>query len=538
MGGSTGSDLGGSAGSDLGGGGAVGGDPAVGGEGGGGSEPLFHPKKLNGPNGTLISQVNELRGLTFSSTGKLYASGHVGAFTGYPGGTDRQLAVLRFNADGSLDSSWDGDGIKTLNLRGRVAVDENITNDGDEYSLGVVELTNGDIVVQANVRSPDGKGRDVLLLKLSSAGSFVNFSGGGNSSVRKVDFGWKDADNASFPNAPTAQPIDEAWGLALDSSGAEQKLVIAGYGTARKLTAKELEDGGVQRTDNDRYVVRVSAATGLVDAGFNAGAPFTFNSNGTTSDGGRRPLVEADGSIVAAGYSDVGSGNTVFALRLKPDGTPDSDFQFKLGAPEAQPILPGVAIVNPFTADGGGVECYAVAKQSTGGYITTGYGRATKDANTASTFADGSLLSSENVDALSLRLSKSGTGGALDTTFGLAGALVFQSEDQPAAIKGNAEDRARDVTVIAGDRLAYGGRFGANPAIFLATADGEADGAQGGLKAGPDGADTVPGIYTYKALSGTTSHFFRIVASPDGKRVAAVTSNHADGALLAIVNVE
>jgi uncharacterized delta-60 repeat protein len=525
----------------VGGEGGIGGtgiDP-VGGEGGtgGAPDPDFNPKKVNGPNGTLITQVNELRGLTFSSSGKIYASGHVGAFTGYPGGVDRQIAVLRFNADGTFDTSWDGDGIKVLpNLRTRDAKDEDIKNDGDEYSLGVVELKNGDIVVQANVRSPDGKGRDVKLVKLSSIGVGVNWTGT-QSYIRQVDFGWKDADNGSFPNAPAAQPVDEAWGLSLDNSGTDQKLVITGLGSSRKLTAEEAANE-TQRTDNDRYVVRVLATTGGVDPTFHGGVPYTFNSSGAVSDGGRRGLVEADGSIVAAGYADAGGATTIFALRLLPDGTPDPAFEMKLGAPETQPDLDGVAIVNPFRTDGGGAECYAVAKQSTGGYITTGYGRATKDAMTASTFADGSLLPSENVDAISLRLLKGEGNATLDTTWGLQGALVFQSEDQPAEIKGNAEDRARDVTVIANDRLAYAGRFGANPAIFLATADGEADASRGGPKSGPDGADTIPGVFTFKPLTGTTSHFFRIAASDDGKRVAAVTGNHVDGVILAVVDVE
>ena len=48
----------------------------------------------------------------------------------------------------------------------------------------------------------------------------------------------------------------------------------------------------------------------------------------------------------------------------------------------------------------------------------------------------------------------------------------------------------------------------------------------------------MPGAYLYAPLSGATSHFYAIALSPDKKRVAAVTNNHADGALLAILNVE
>jgi hypothetical protein len=72
----------------------------------------------------------------------------------------------------------------------------------------------------------------------------------------------------------------------------------------------------------------------------------------------------------------------------------------------------------------------------------------------------------------------------------------------------------------------------------VTTPDGDYDSTEGGLKAGPGGTDTIPGVYLYKPLSGSTSHFYAIALSPDKKRVAAVTNNHADGALLAVLDVQ
>lgn len=502
----------------------------LGGAGGEGPAPLLvHPAKVNGADGTLVPQVNDLRGVTYASNGKIWAAGHVGANIAYPGGVDRQIAIVRFNGDGTLDSSFDGDGIKTFNLRTRQGVDDAITNDGDEYSMGIAELPSGDVVIQANVRDAAGKGRDVVLLKMSPAGSLINWSAGpGNSppaaAVRKVDFGWNDAQSATFPGAPNAQPTDESWGIGLSPDGT--KVVVFGYGPA-KLGEMTTGDAPVQRTDNDRYVVRVNVSNGLPDATFNGGLPFSFNSGGTNSDGGRRGNVEPDGSIVSAGYTNIDGFNTIFVLRLNPDGTPDTTFT------SGTQNIPGVFAANPFAVDGGLAECYSVKRQSSGRYVTTGYGRATKAMGT-STFVP-PWLTTDNVDLVSFGLKQSNAGGVLDTTFGVAGTLAIQSE---ALNLGGTEDRGRDLVVLPGDRLVYAGRLGTAPALFVTTADGELDASEGGLTAGPGGGDTIPGVYLYAPLSGTTSHFYAIALSPDKKRVAAVTNNHADGALLAVLNVE
>jgi uncharacterized delta-60 repeat protein len=507
-------------------------DPGpIAGAGGEGPSPIvYHPAKLNGPDGTLVPQVNDLRGITYSATGgKIWAVGHVGVSTAYPTGVDRQIAVVRFLGDGTLDTSFDGDGVKTINLRTRAGIDDQITNDGDEYCMGVVELPSGDLLIQANVRDATGKGRDVVLLKMSPQGSLLTFSAGPNdtgaaATVRKVDFGWTDAQSETYPGAPGAQASDESWGIALNPQGT--KVVVFGYGPAPS-GALTNDAEPVQRTDNDRYVVQLSVATGLPDSSFNEGKPYSFNSGGVQSDGGRRGKVEADGSIVSAGYTNVDGANTIFVLRLSSTGVPDPTFTSGAAA------VAGVFSANPFSVDGGFAECYGVGRQSSGRYVTTGYGRATA-ALTPSTF-EPPWKTTDKVDIVSFGLEQGANGGLLDTTWGVAGTLAVQSEELNL---GSTEDRGRDLVVLPDDRVVFAGRFGNAPALFVTTEDGQLDTTEGGAKAGPGGADTVPGVYQYAPLSGTTSHFYAIALSPDKKRVAAVTHTHVDGALLASLDVE
>ena len=143
--------------------------------------------------------------------------------------------------------------------------------------------------------------------------------------------------------------------------------MIFGYGPAAFDVEAE------QRYDNDRYVARVLASDGSPDPAFNGdGSAFTFNTLSTFADNARRGIVEDDGSIVSAGYTNFGDGfrNHVVLLRLLPDGTADPAFGFGIPAP-------GATRFNPFVEDGGMAECYAVARQSTGRYVTTGYGAVT-----------------------------------------------------------------------------------------------------------------------------------------------------------------
>ena len=467
----------------------------------------------------VITQANDLRGLTFGKSGKIWASGHTDADP-----MNRKLVLARFNADGTPDTSFDEDGYLVYDVVM-----------GDEQSLGLAELKNGDVVVQANVSDGRGgapivdtaggadgvraNGSNVVLLRFTSEGKLVESFGQGG--IAQLQLGWAPEDDESWP-APTfnsmaamenqkysgpGYPSDQAWGVLLDASGEEEKLVINAFGPAKKVDAD-------QRFDNDRYVFRVLASTGALDPAFNGGKPYTFNTQGTLSDGGRRAFVEADGSIVSSGYTNFGMnlGNHVVLLRLKPDGTPDTSFGF--GSVDQ----PGIATFNPFVDIGGAAECYAVKRAENGRYITTGYGRATA-ANMTSKFG---YATSDGPDLVSFAVKADGSG--VDTAWGIEGTRAIQSEEKGLA---GTEDRGRDLVVLKDGRSVQVGRFGVAPAVFVVTPDGVLD---------PRSGDK--GVISYTPFGGmTTSHFFAVALSADGKQIVTATNNHAEGVLLAVLKV-
>jgi uncharacterized delta-60 repeat protein len=440
-------------------------------------------------------KANDLRGLTFGPGGKIYASGHVGTAE-----AQYQTVVARFNADGSPDAGFGTGGIVTLDLApGR-----------GEQSLSVAALSGGDVVVAVNATDADG-GISVYLLRFDDKGVRKVAPAWGDAEGKvEVVFGWANKDNALFTGQ--ARPQDTSWDLRVDRSGGGERLVVFGLGAAAQ---------GSGRTDNDRYVVRLNAATGAPDPAFNGGKPFVYHSAGVLADNARRGIVEPDGSIVAAGYTGFGNtGAHVILVRLTPAGALDTGFGNFISpadAGQAAGVNPrqGVGVLNPFRVDGGFAEAYGVARQRDGSYVTTGYGQ-TNAANGASTLG---FKTSTAPDLVTFRVKNN----AVDTAWGNKGAQAVQSEGTQ---RPSAEDRGRHLVALPDDRTVHIGRFGGIPAAFVFTKDGQLDATVDG-----DGIIEL-------ANPKIDAQFFNVALSADGKRVAATTNAHNNGARLVVLEVQ
>lgn len=441
--------------------------------------------------------ANDLRGVAFAADGKIYVSGHRGDLE-----KDTVTVVGRFNADGTPDTSFGEDGFVEVDLgEGKV-----------EQSLAVVELSGGDVVAAVNA-TEDDKASSVYLLRFDSTGAQkIGDAWGGEHGAVEVVFGWPNAKNDSFPGVE-APPQDTAWDLDVDRSGGEEKLVVNGFGSAPE---------GTGRTDNDRYVVRLLASDGSPDPAFNGGKPFSYHSAQAFSDGGRRASVEADGSIVSAGYTNLGETlrNHVILIRLKPDGTLDEGFGGFVSPTSSGDAVgltptPGVAVFNPFVGDGGFAECYGAAKLSDGSYVTTGYGAVTAEGGQSSL----GFKTTEAPDIVSFRVS----GSALSSDWGEGGQQAIQSEGLGLP---TAEDRGRMVVGISGDRTMHVGRFGGIAAVAVLDASGKLDAG-----VGEDGIIKLPN----EAID---SQFFGAALSADGSRVALTTNANAAGARLVVLEIK
>jgi len=231
----------------------------------------------------------------------------------------------------------------------------------------------------------------------------------GMNGVVRVDLG---------PGAGTTR--DSLWNVARD---AQDRLLLFG---SRK--------GEGTRIDTDRVVVRLTP-NGAVDETFATKGFHTLNI-ANLGDNARLGVVQADGKILTSGYTSQPSGvgtqsvNKIVLLRLNADGTPDTTFGVS-GVVNSAPLQSS----DPSTIPWGFAEAYGVTIQSTGSYVTAGYGRSVDAPGTT-------------VNVLSFRYSPA---GKLDTTWNGTGV-------QQLDIAGD-NDRGRAVVTLPGDRTLIVGSY-------------------------------------------------------------------------------
>jgi len=308
----------------------------------------------------------------------------------------------------------------------------------------------------------------------------------------EIAFDWTDNDLTGWiPAAPPSYAT--SYGFAVDkSNAASPKIVVFASGAPAKgrLGKAGGTQDGVQRSDNDRWIARVSADTLAADATFNGGKAYSVDGdNQELTDNARRGIVLADGSIIASGYTPFVGGNAIVLVRLLANGTADPAFGFGTTAPG----VPGQIRYNPYTTiTGGFAEAYDVVRQSSGRLVSGGYGTSNFE------------VPSVGTDILSYGFKADG----VDPTYGKLGAFVLQSEKDKSAGLGASPfaDRARTINILPDDRIVLGGSYDDYAALVIVDKNGKADPSAG-----------VNGVIEYAF----PSTFSKIAVSPDGTRIAA-----------------
>ncbi|MEZ4706807.1 MAG: clostripain-related cysteine peptidase [Caldilineaceae bacterium] len=223
---------------------------------------------------TLSAGDNLISALALQNDGKIIASGVVSNPISLA-----DVAVVRYNSDGTLDSTFDSDGI--------VATD---VNNNTDITRDVVIQNDGKIIV-AGYTINALTGNDFLVARYNVSGTLDStFAGDG---IVTTDFNGGN---------------DTAYVVELQSDG---KIVVVGEATngANGL------DVAIARYNSDGSLDTSFDGDGKVITAFGPGAD-------------RFPViaVQRDGKLVVAGGTDNG-GNTDFALaRYNSDGTLDTSF--------------------------------------------------------------------------------------------------------------------------------------------------------------------------------------------------------------------
>lgn len=239
------------------------------------------PDTSFGTNGIeQIGHFNPQQGATslaLDATGNILVAGVWGS------GPYSDIAVVRLRTDGSLDTSFAGSGVASIDLAGSY-----------DKAEALLVLPDGKIVVSGYYNLPGG-GQDLGVARLHADGT------------TDTTFGQNGKVTVSIGNGP-----DYLYNMVLQSDG---KLVLVGIGG--------------QDSNSDVALVRLNA-DGSLDESFGDGGTVLVSSKHL--EGGYDVAILPDGKMVVVGTSSPEFPNEYLVLRLNADGSLDSTFNLQPGS--------------------------------------------------------------------------------------------------------------------------------------------------------------------------------------------------------------
>ena len=318
----------------------------------------------------LGERTDIIHDLAIQPDGKILAAG-----VSFSGPKTRRFAIVRYKSDGSLDASFDGDGIVTLNI-GTSLMDT-------AYAVRV--QPDGKIVVAGSslmlvaARNSRVNQNDFSVVRLNADGSLDNSFGHKGAAI--TDFGYG---------------VDVAYDIGLEPDG---RIVLAGVATngtdqdfavARYKSNGSLDlrfgQGGKVRTDffgEDDFIsalalqpdgkilvagnaLKATASdfaiaryteSGSLDNSFNGDGKVTADVNGT--DFATAIALQPDGRIVVAIEANIGAASEIAFARLLSDGKPDESLngvgKTRLSLPQPSEVFGMALLPDGFAVSVGGL---------------------------------------------------------------------------------------------------------------------------------------------------------------------------------------
>ncbi|MCZ4496028.1 MAG: hypothetical protein JWM25_611 [Thermoleophilia bacterium] len=203
---------------------------------------------------------------------------------------DSDFALLRFNPDGRLDATFDGD-----TGTGNGVVCTNVTGVANDYGFGLDIQPDGTLVTVGSTGS--GGSRMIFMRHLANGTLDTSFDG--------------DAGTGNGIVAVNPGGTDYLYNVDVQPDG---RIVAAGF------TAQATNDGAIVRLEGD----------GRLDTSFDgdsgSGNGVVIITAGAASDYLSQILVQPDGGLVAAGDFNNAGNYDMLAVRVRSDGRLDTTF--------------------------------------------------------------------------------------------------------------------------------------------------------------------------------------------------------------------
>ncbi|HYC46921.1 MAG TPA: hypothetical protein VED01_15705, partial [Burkholderiales bacterium] len=235
--------------------------------------------------------TNFAAGIAIQSDGRIVVAGH-----GHPGdGSGSDFIVVRYNSNGSLDAAFDSDGKVTTDFEAggeEIAADMAIQNDGKIVVVGASRI---------------GADLDFAVARYNSNGTLDGTFGGDGTVTTPIG-------NGNFVRSAD----DLATSVALQSDG---KILVAGESQHQHGLGEPVV------FDMDFALVRYNA-DGTLDTTFSGDGKLTLPVSAGFSERAESLTLQADGKILVAGWgsSSGATGRDFVLLRLNADGTLDPTF--------------------------------------------------------------------------------------------------------------------------------------------------------------------------------------------------------------------
>lgn len=271
--------------------------------------------------------TNTCSGMAIQNDGKIVMVGE----TYDPVISDPVITMLRYNSDGSLDSSFGTDGIIRQDFTEDMISAFSLVLSGDKIIIGL-EIFGGSaeiVLIQYNHDGSIDTGFGVDGIVSPTISNLVQLSamsvqGDGKLLVSgSVQNGFQD--DIGLIRLDTDGTLDTSFGIngiatadngGVDDSG--QALAVQGDG---KIVVAGNSSNGLNR---DFAVVRFSSS-GLLETGFGAGG-FALVDFSANSDSAFGVAIQSDDKIVVTGYTDDGAQNDMAVARLDSNGLLDESF--------------------------------------------------------------------------------------------------------------------------------------------------------------------------------------------------------------------
>jgi uncharacterized delta-60 repeat protein len=341
---------------------------------------------------TIGSSTEMIRSVVIQSDGKIVAAGYSN------NGTNNDFAVVRYNSDGSLDTTF-GTGGKVITSIGG----------GNDAAYSVALQSDGKIVLGGYSRN--GLTDDFAIVRYNNNGS--------------IDTTF-DADGIVIYASSAADFLNS---ILIQSDG---KIVAAGY----------MSNGA----DNDFAVLRYNT-DGSLDTTFDTDGK-VITTIGSDNDNLNAAVLQSDGKIVAAGYSNNGTNNDFAVVRYNTDGSLDTTFDTDGKVTTADAAIE-VARSILIQSDGkivaagnfqnGSTYDFALVRYNTngsldttfgtGGKVTSSLSSTTEWINSIKSQSDGTIVAAgyaNNGTNDDFAVARYNTDGSLDTTFGTSGKVLTQ----------------------------------------------------------------------------------------------------------------